>query len=87
MSEKIENVKSCEDYLQDDSLILETSRKITEIVYEPSKDANNYYLITCPFCQAKTRAQVRGYYARGRRCSKCHAMFRDRVATRDKKND
>jgi hypothetical protein len=53
MSEKVENVKSCEDYLQDDSLILETSRKITEIVYEPSKDARNYYVITCPFVKQR----------------------------------
>ncbi|WP_195215744.1 hypothetical protein [Anaerococcus vaginalis] len=50
-------------------------RKITE-------QANNSYLITCPFCGAKTMAQVRGYYARGRRCVKCKALFTDDIATK-----
>lgn len=79
--------KSCEEYLQDDKYILESKKKITQREYEPSHDANNYYVITCPFCGAKTRAQVRGYHSRGRRCSKCRAMFRGDIATKGASND
>lgn len=59
-----------------------SAKRIKEMEYHPSKDANNYYIITCPFCGAKTRAQVRGYGSRGRRCSGCSAMFRSEWATR-----
>lgn len=74
-----------EDYLQsevNDEGVMRSARKITEREYHPSKDANNYFIITCPFCGAKTRAQVRGYGSRGRRCSGCSAMFRSEWATR-----
>lgn len=58
------------------------TRKITERDYIPDKNANNKYLITCPFCGEKTTAQVRGYYARGRRCIKCKALFTGEIATK-----
>lgn len=45
------------------------TRKITEREYIPDKQANNSYLI-------------RGYYARGRRCVKCKALFTDDIATK-----
>lgn len=63
---------------------LRTVRKITERKYVPSSDANNYYIITCPFCGEKTRAQARGYGSRGRRCCGCNAMFKGELATRSK---
>lgn len=74
-----------EDYLEGevkDEGVMRSARKITEREYQPSKDANNYYVITCPFCGAKTRAQARGYGSRGRRCSGCSAMFKGEWATR-----
>ena len=58
------------------------TRKITEREYIPDKNANNKYLITCPFCGEKTMAQLRGYYARGRRCIKCKALFTGEIATK-----
>lgn len=55
-------------------------RKITEREYISDRQANNSYLITCPFCGAKTMAQVRGYYSRGRRCIKYKALFLNDIA-------
>lgn len=55
-------------------------RRIEKMDYYPDKHANNYYVITCPYCGARTKAQVRGYHARGRRCCKCKALFKDDMA-------
>lgn len=58
-------------------------QRIEKKDYRPSKDANNYYIITCPFCTTQTTAQVRGYHARGRRCSGCKALFKGDIAIQD----
>lgn len=46
------------------------TRKIAEREYIPDKQANNSYLITCPFCGAKTMAQVRGVLCAGQKVRK-----------------
>lgn len=58
-------------------------RKIEKREYHKDKRANNYYEITCPFCQAITVAQVRGYHSRGRRCECCKALFKEDIAKRE----